>query len=126
MRCVIRTPKRIRNEDGIDTDLMTESAIQRAIMRIVQQLGGLCFRLNSGTARSPDGTRIIHLCPKGTPDLLVIHRTGILWVECKAPNGKLSPAQQRMIETLRNYGQHVIVAQSENDVLDALGIDRIP
>ena len=43
----------------------------------------------------------------GFPDLVLIRPPEIIWVELKAENGRVTPAQKEMHELLRECGQRV-------------------
>ncbi len=89
-----------------------EGKIQSDIIKALKTLGALVFRLNSGRAKNN-----MRLCPKGTPDLLVIFNNLILWVEVKTPTGKLNDDQKIMHEKLKAKGQRVIVCRSVADLI---------
>ena len=92
---------------------MTESAILKDIISLIKLHGGLVMRMNTGFS----GRHNIKLMPPGTPDILAILSSGVLWIEVKTEKGKLRPEQVKMHKELRNLGQRVIVARSINDVL---------
>jgi hypothetical protein len=78
---------------------MTEAAIQREIVAFVRQLGFAVYETSQGYRRDPGGTR----CTAGIPDLYIIGHGFHLWVEVKAPKGKLRPSQEAFrVECLRN------------------------
>lgn len=52
-------------------------------------------------------------CVKGRPDLEALKRGICIWIEAKAPNGRLSEMQQKYIQQLREAGAVVFVV---NDV----------
>jgi hypothetical protein len=57
------------------------------------------------------------LITPGVPDLIAFHpRRGLLFIECKAPGGKLSEAQEDFQRLCRQAGIHHIVGGVE-DVL---------
>jgi len=91
---------------------LTESEIQKEIIKVLELNGCMVFRLNSGRARNN-----IRLCPSGTPDLLAITRHGIpYFIEVKTEDGTLSPDQIDMIARLNRRNQKVIVAHDIKDV----------
>ena len=58
---------------------------------------------------------------KGIPDLVAALPGGVvLWIECKAAKGALSPDQKTIHASLSAIGHHVIVARSIEDVRAAL------
>lgn len=91
-----------------------EADLLREIDDLGKQIGALVLRLNSGQIHG------VRLCPAGTPDLLLLHRGQMLFIECKARNGNLAASQVQMHERLRGMGFLVIVARTLDDVLNAL------
>ena len=86
---------------------MTESQIQKAIIDELKKRGFLVFRMNSGMA-----AHNIHLCPKGTPDLLAVSPRGVsTWIEVKTKTGKVNKDQAIMHYNLKKRGCSVIVAR---------------
>jgi len=82
-----------------------EKEIEKALVKRVKELGGLCEKFTSPGRRSvPD--RIVTL-PGGR----------IIFVECKAPGKKPTELQLRDHERRRNLGCEVIII---NDMDDAL------
>lgn len=53
---------------------------------------------------------------KGIPDLVAIREGHHVWIEVKAPKGRLSEDQERWLQDLENHGGHYIVARSVEDV----------
>jgi len=92
---------------------MTESEIQKGIIDYSKAAGCICIRMNSGYS----GRNNIKLSPPGTPDLLIISRAGVIWVEVKTGKGGLRQSQIEMHGRLRELGQTVIVARSIEDVI---------
>lgn len=54
----------------------------------------------------------------GTPDILCCLRGKFLAIEVKAENGRLSEAQARVLEEVRQSGGYALVARSTTDVLE--------
>jgi len=69
---------------------MTERAIQREIRGFLRQLGFAVYETSQGYRREPGGTRTT----AGLADLYVMGHGIALWVEVKAPKGKLRPSQE--------------------------------
>lgn len=89
---------------------MKESAIERHLTQRVRELGGLSFKLAPTT--------------KGLPDRLIIHNGQLHLVELKAPDGRLSPAQQVLHGRIAERGVGVTVLWSVGAVdawCDSLG-----
>jgi len=98
---------------------MLESEIQRDIITYLELIKCKVFRMNSGIVKSAGGGRM-HLCEKGTPDLLVIGKNLIMWIEVKRADEKLSESQKKMFDYLFNCGQCVVVCSSVEDVQKAI------
>lgn len=95
---------------------MTESEIQKQIIDYAKASGYIPIRMNSGNS----GRHNVKLCPPGTPDLLIVHEYGCLWVEVKDAKGKLRETQAAMHERLKGLCHSVIVARSVDDVKNVL------
>jgi hypothetical protein len=76
-------------------------------------------RLQSGMVRH--GSRFIHLCKAGTPDLYAIISHGgghVLFIECKSDTGRQSFEQKVFQHKIIDMTHvHYIVARNVNDVL---------
>lgn len=84
---------------------MLEKEIEKALVKRVKELGGLCEKFTSPGRRSvPD--RIVTL-PGGR----------IVFVECKAPGKKPTELQLRDHERRRNLGCEVIIVNNMDDAL---------
>ena len=108
---------------------------EHALMdQLLLQVGGSpgirLFRVNSGTAKSFYGDRIVRLAPKGTADLIGIveipcscnrqNRGIFLAIEAKAGRGRQTKEQaafQRMVDKL---GGIYVLARSVEDVFSCL------
>ena len=96
----------------------SESEIQAAIVKALSQLGFLVIHVPNQATRGR--FRYSGLLP-GAPDLIVIGRNRIYFMEVKKHNGKQSPSQivvQRMIEE-RGFEYHVV--RSLDDALSVVG-----
>lgn len=75
-----------------------ERTIEARFVRLATSMGWLAVKMDPTNA-------------KGLPDRLVLLPGGrAVFVEFKAPNGRLSPQQTRTLETLRRKGFPSIVA----------------
>lgn len=73
------------------------------------------IRLNSGLAKALYGGHMIHLAPKGTPDLVVPSLN--LWVEMKKPGKPLEPEQMAWRDWAKDHGVPHIVCDSPDDLI---------
>lgn len=62
----------------------------------------------------------------GTPDVLLIHRSCAYWIELKAGNGRVSPAQKEVGGHLFIAGCPVAVCRSLDSVIGTLAAWHIP
>ncbi|MCW8932147.1 MAG: VRR-NUC domain-containing protein [Gammaproteobacteria bacterium] len=95
--------------------IKSESEIQKDIIDYLKTTGSIVIRMNSGSLKYN-----VKLAPVGTPDLLAVLKTMLIWIEVKTETGKLRPAQVEMIKELRLRNQIVIVARSVDDVIKAI------
>ena len=92
--------------------IMTESEIQKEVVKYLKDRNCLVFRMNSGYIR-----KNVKLSPPGTPDLLVITRSGkVIWLEIKTETGKLNPKQKSMIYELATRKQHVYIIRDKDEL----------
>lgn len=82
--------------------MKTEQAIEKHLCRRVREIGGLCVKL-TGT--------------NGIPDRLVILPNGRnIYIELKAPDGRLSPIQLATHKRLRKLNQEVYTIWNHEQV----------
>ena len=91
---------------------MTETEIQKEIIEYLKTIGAIVFRMNSGRAKNN-----VKLCPPGTPDLMAVLKTGIIWIEVKTETGTLRDTQVKMHKKLTDLNQNVIIARRLDDVV---------
>ena len=76
---------------------MLESEIEKRLVKLVREAGGRAYKFVS-----PGNV--------GVPDRIVILPGGRIWfVELKTETGRISPAQERQLETLKGLGANVFV-----------------
>jgi hypothetical protein len=119
---------------------MRESALLRAVLDYLQlraNQGALLYlRLNSGNlfpvSKTGKSYRV-KLCPAGTPDVVVIRGHWLYWpdleqewhpdvifIETKAPRGKLSPAQEQFKVMAESQGCEYMVVRDVDEVIRRL------
>lgn len=95
-----------------------------AALRIVlARRGGKVLRLNAGLMVLGKGTsrRVVQGVEPGTPDLLVMLPKGrTVWIELKAPNGKLTPEQARWHGEACGLDHRTAVCRTVREVLEAI------
>ena len=81
-------------------DYISERAFAQAVVEAAEDLGWTVWRTWAS----------VH-SPSGEPDLRMVHPVlrQVIWAELKTQNGKLSPAQQESIDTLKAAGARVYV-----------------
>ena len=80
---------------------MTEAELQAAIVEVARLRGYLVYHTHDSRRSEP-----------GFPDLVLAHPAkGVLFIECKRENGKLSEPQIRWFETLSVGGSDVWVTR---------------
>lgn len=82
-----------------------EKIIETALVRQIREIGGLCYKLNSYSAR-------------GLPDRIVLYRGKVVFVECKSEVGKLGKAQENRIKELKAQGFDARVIRDLKGVID--------
>lgn len=88
--------------------MANETTIERALVRTVVRQGGAAYKFTSPARR-------------GVPDRLVVLPGGrIVFVEVKAPGGRLSKLQEIEIARLRGLGCEVRIVWSADEVEGAL------
>lgn len=88
--------------------MVSEAKVECALVQAVVRRGGIAYKFTSPSRR-------------GVPDRLVVLPGGrIVFVEVKAPGGRLSKLQDVEIARLRALGARVAVIWSADDVEGAL------
>ena len=75
---------------------MLESRIQRNIIKKVEKLGGLAYKLHTNSV-------------SGLPDLVILYEGLVFFVEVKQPTGVVSKRQKYMHEKFRSVGHEVYI-----------------
>ncbi|HEX8773277.1 MAG TPA: VRR-NUC domain-containing protein [Pyrinomonadaceae bacterium] len=97
-----------------------EAGISSAIREYLDARRIYNVRVNSGKVRGPSGSWI-HLAPAGTPDRLACYRGRFIAIEVKKPGEEPSLEQLEKHVEIRRNGGIVIVAESVDDVIKAIG-----
>ena len=98
---------------------MSESTIQRAILDALLAAGAFAFRAQAGKVKVRGGW--MHLCPAGTPDILVIvPPTGlVLGLEVKTATGEERESQLAWAAKVRARGGVVETVRTPQEALAA-------
>ena len=82
---------------------MLEKRIEEYLKKRVKALGGLCLKFVSpGTS--------------GVPDRICVLAKRVVFVECKRPDGVLSPSQKIVQKRLTDLGAEVFTVYSMEDI----------
>jgi len=86
---------------------MLESSIQRNIIKKVEKLGGLAYKLHTNTV-------------SGLPDLMILINGVVFYVEVKQPGGVVSKRQEYIHNKFRSVGHEVYVIYDDKieNILD--------
>jgi hypothetical protein len=88
---------------------MKEADVLRQVKAILQIHRWLVIRIQQGMG-----------CHKGVSDLVAIKDGRTVWIECKAPAGKLSPYQQRFCQDITAAGGQYFVVRNMDDLRNIL------
>lgn len=114
---------------------MQENKIMQEIrLKVSQECPGIVLRLNSGKAFGGDkiintpqygrvltSPRAVALCPPGTPDLVYFGPGGqTVFLEVKAPAGKVREAQERFLKVIHNYGFTAAIVRSADEAVSVI------
>lgn len=97
----------------------SEQDIRVSIIELLQRLGCMAYRVNSGKILIKDerGTRAFQGAPKGTADITALYHGRYMCVEVKRPGKKLEPEQEtHRADVLEKGGIHFL-AESMDDIL---------
>lgn len=96
--------------------MTTEHSIQNDI-RVKTADIAVLFRANVGSGRTYDGRHFDTGLPKGFSDLFGFRRSDgrAVFIEVKAPGGRVRSEQVKFIEMMRSYGALAGVARSVED-----------
>ena len=118
-----------RNESSIVTAILNFLQVQENLGKIA-----FCDRMNSGkvfvsapylpvdASRRGFRGRMVRLHRAGTPDIMVLLKTGVLWIEVKTDTGKQELEQKQfenMVNKLPNHYYHIV--RCVDDVMKLLG-----
>lgn len=93
-----------------------EAYVLDAILSLLQVERVLAFRLNVGTMHI--GERYVRFGVQGMADVIAFPAgRPVLWIECKAPDGRQSQLQKSFQRQVEEAGHTYILARSIEDVL---------
>ena len=94
-------PAGIIQGGGLIKKLTPEKQVQAAVVKYLKFMGWIVMRNQQGLGSTP-----------GRPDIEALKNGVVIWIECKAPKGRLSESQQKYIESLRKNGGIVFVTNN--------------
>lgn len=103
---------------------MTEAALHRQVAKFLD--AALCPEVFWTTIPAGGGGKVrgahLKVCgyKAGTPDILIVHNGGAYWLELKTKKGRVSEAQDQVMDWLADAWSPVAVARSLDDVQDAV------
>lgn len=86
---------------------VTEAHVLRAVRKYLRDCGWLVIRFQQGLG-----------CHRGLADLGALRDGRWVFVECKSPTGRLSPAQEEFRRQVESRGGTYIVARGVEDVAE--------
>lgn len=93
--------------------MQSEASWMKQVIALARLLGYRVWHDAATNApRRCSGCGIVRRGPRnapGLPDLILVRRPRVVWVELKAEDGKLSEDQEAWIEDLESCGQEVYV-----------------
>ena len=107
---------------------MSETQLSKSIKTALEKSGAWVLRIQSGIIPNGRGG-FIHMAPRGTPDLLVMHPCWC-WLEIKPPNGahhdkRTLESQQKFRDRCGRLGIAVAVVTSTEQALAFVrGVER--
>lgn len=101
-----------------------EAQLMRAVMTRLAYMDDVhAMRLNAGLTILGKGAskRAIRGCEPGTPDVLVMLPGGqVVWLELKAPKGRVSAKQAAWHDMARAMGHRVHVVRTVDEAMEAV------
>lgn len=84
----------------------------------------IIFRANVGKVKTPDGRYFDTGLPTGFPDLFGFRKSDgkMIFIEVKAPHGRLSKLQQWFLDNTQRFPVIVGVCRSADDALRLIGV----
>lgn len=105
-----------------------ESIVQRAVIKRLSAMGYVAASVPNGSHLAGDEkARISQMSAMkadglmvGFPDLVIIGKGRVGFMEVKTPTGKLTPAQTMARKILEDKGQHWACVRSHDEAVEAL------
>lgn len=85
-------------------DDLTEAEFQRLVIQLAQTLGYLVAHFRPGRSRRNQWSTAVQGDGKGYPDLTLVDRGKVLFVELKSNTGEVTPEQEKWIDRINKNG----------------------
>lgn len=85
-------------------DDLTEAEFQRLVIELAQTLGYLVAHFRPGRNRRNQWSTAVQGDGKGYPDLTLVGRGKVLFVELKSNTGDLTPEQEKWLDRINKNG----------------------
>lgn len=108
----------MRRINWIKTNNTPEKAIEHQIEGYLRMKGYYVQKMQAGSM-FVEGRRI-KMSKAGTPDILAIKDGQAIWIEVKAPKGKVTVLQETKMKELESYGCKCYIAHSVEEVRDQI------
>lgn len=98
-----------------------EAAALVEVLKVLRHHPAVAWAERQNTGAANVGGRFIRFGWRGCSDVIGQLKDGrLLAVECKAPKGRMRPAQVEFLSLVRRFGGVGIVARNARDVIDGL------
>lgn len=103
---------------------MTQEHVIQNKIRVALSPYAVIFRTNVGSGITYDGRHFCTGLPKGFSDLFGFRKSDgrAVFIEVKAPNGKVSPEQKNFLKQMRSNGAAAGVCRSPEEALKMIGV----
>ena len=95
-----------------------EGLVLGSVLDFLMAVQILSFRMNTGVAKF--GPRTVRFGVPGMADILAFPGSRVLWIECKAKDGRQSFEQKMFQKIVEAAGHGYLLARSIDDVRDWL------
>ena len=105
---------------------LTEAEFQRLVIDLAQKLGYLVAHFRPGRNRRNQWTTAVQGDGKGYPDLTLVGRGQVLFVELKTDDGELADDQEKWLEHIRANGGTALLWRPRDwdEIVDTLNVRK--
>jgi hypothetical protein len=101
---------------------MSETKLSRDIRKAIEAYGYKVLRLPAGRWNVKGGA-VLHVGEPGMPDLFIPELN--LWLEVKAPGGRLEKTQKEWFEWAKDHGVNATMVRSVEEALLHVKIEKV-